>query len=150
LNIYGFRKINRGKQEQGCYFHPSFRKGQKDLLREVKRVALKGIHNGLPPSSPPRDSSLISNCHYSPVKRTTSSHLTVTPDAVQRTSLHLEVTPVRGFTRKDLFPFSFFHPIYDISPVVSPWGNNETTSLSLEPEILSEQDFDDLKDIFFE
>ncbi|CAM9146287.1 unnamed protein product, partial [Pylaiella littoralis] len=36
LNLYGFRKIVKGR-ESGCYMHPSFQRDRPDLLSEVKR-----------------------------------------------------------------------------------------------------------------
>ena len=36
LNLYGFRKIVKGR-ESGCYYHPWCQRGHEDLLRQVKR-----------------------------------------------------------------------------------------------------------------
>eukprot|EP00752_Nemacystus_decipiens_P002902 g2700.t1 len=36
LNLYGFRKIVKGR-ESGCYMHPSFLRDRPDLLSEVRR-----------------------------------------------------------------------------------------------------------------
>jgi hypothetical protein len=41
LNLYGFRRIARG-EDLGCYFHPNFHRGRKDLLKEIKRLPVKG------------------------------------------------------------------------------------------------------------
>lgn len=41
LNLYGFRRIARG-EDVGCYFHPKFHQGRKDLLKEIKRLPPKG------------------------------------------------------------------------------------------------------------
>lgn len=40
LNLYGFRRINKG-EDQGAYSHPKFQRGRKDLLPEIKRLAAK-------------------------------------------------------------------------------------------------------------
>ena len=44
LNLYGFRRISKGGS-QGCYFHPSFRRGRQDLLAGVKRLPRKTSKN---------------------------------------------------------------------------------------------------------
>jgi hypothetical protein len=196
LNIYGFRKVNRG-DEQGCYFHPKFRKGRKDLLHEVKRVAIKSIHDGVPPSpppaSPPKSSSPKHYNHHqsSPVLvkssqviipvtppstaplsgySTIESRMSMTPrDSFSRNNASPEFNAGGGFSRKDLFPFSFY-PIYSVPP-----GRRElpsvTTAATAVPregfpyieeielltlleqtnpnEIIHEKDFNDFKDMFF-
>ena len=40
LNIYGFHKTRRGKDE-GSYYHPYFIRGRKDLLTEIIRIPIK-------------------------------------------------------------------------------------------------------------
>lgn len=39
--MYGFRRLAKG-EDQGCYFHPKFRKNRRDLLQEIKRLPTKG------------------------------------------------------------------------------------------------------------
>lgn len=46
LNLYGFRKITKGR-DVGATFHPSFRRGCRELLSGVKRVAVKGMASSL-------------------------------------------------------------------------------------------------------
>lgn len=41
LNLYGFRRLAKG-EDQGCYFHPRFQRGRRDLLNEIKRLPVKG------------------------------------------------------------------------------------------------------------
>lgn len=41
LNLYGFRRLAKG-EDQGCYFHPRFQRGRRDLLHEIKRLPVKG------------------------------------------------------------------------------------------------------------
>lgn len=40
LNLYGFRKIVKGR-ESGCYMHPSFLRDRPDLLSEVRQTAVR-------------------------------------------------------------------------------------------------------------
>jgi hypothetical protein len=40
LNLYGFRRINKG-DDTGAYFHPKFRRGREEMLAEIKRMSNK-------------------------------------------------------------------------------------------------------------
>ncbi len=37
LNIYGFRKLPRSGSKRNCYFHPCFKRHDKEALRDIAR-----------------------------------------------------------------------------------------------------------------
>lgn len=42
LNLYGFRKITKG-HDIGATFHPSFQRDKRELMSEIRRVAVKSL-----------------------------------------------------------------------------------------------------------
>lgn len=54
LNLYGFRRINKGS-DQGAYYHPKFQRGKDQLVREIRRLPSRGI----PGSDGPRLSASL-------------------------------------------------------------------------------------------
>jgi hypothetical protein len=51
LNMYGFHKIKEGTSENGFY-HPQFRRDDKQLLRQIKRKAPNTASAEPPPNNP--------------------------------------------------------------------------------------------------